>query len=102
MPADMLQKLPGYDPDVEKNRAEAREIMKKLGYGPDNPLRTKISTRNIPSWRDPAVLLNAQLKEIWIDAELGSSIRRSGIRRSTARTSRSARCRSRPASTIRT
>ena len=44
--------------------------MKKLGYGPDNPLRTKISTRNIPSWRNPAVLLNSQLKEIWIDTEL--------------------------------
>ena len=36
---DMLQTLPGYGPDVEKNRAEAREIMKKLGYGPDKPLR---------------------------------------------------------------
>ena len=44
--------------------------MKKLGYGPDKPLRTKISTRNIPSWRNPAVLLNSQLKEIWIDTEL--------------------------------
>ena len=54
----------------QKNRAEAREIMKKLGYGPDKPLVTKISTRDIPSWRQPAVLLNAQLKEIYIDAEL--------------------------------
>ena len=53
-----------------ENRAEERAIMKKLGYGPDNPLRTKISTRNIPSWRNPAVLLNSQLKEIWIDTEL--------------------------------
>ena len=26
-------KLPGYGPDVEKNRAEARKIMEKLGYG---------------------------------------------------------------------
>ena len=60
----MLQTLPGYDPDVEKNRAEAREIMKKLGYGPDKPLAIKISTRNIPSWRDPAVILIDQLKEI--------------------------------------
>ncbi len=70
MPEERLRTLPGYNPDVEKNRAEAREIMKKLGYGPDNPLRTKISTRNIPSWRNPAVLLNSQLKEIWIDTEL--------------------------------
>ena len=57
-------------PMCEKNRAEAREIMKKLGYGPDKPLVTKMSTRDIPTWRDPAVLLNSQLKEIYIDAEL--------------------------------
>src|SRR3954465_6437348 len=42
MPDEMLKKLPGYDPDVGKNRAEARKIMEKLGYGPDKPLVTKI------------------------------------------------------------
>src|SRR5215204_5590289 len=35
MPPEVLHTLPGYGPDVQKNRAEAREIMKKLGYGPD-------------------------------------------------------------------
>ncbi len=70
MPEEMLKTLPGYDPDVAKNRAEARKIMEKLGYGPDKPLVTKISTRDIPSWRQPAVLLNSQLKEIYVDAEL--------------------------------
>jgi peptide/nickel transport system substrate-binding protein len=70
MPDEMLKTLPGYDPDVAKNRAEARKIMEKLGYGPDKPLTTKISTRDIPSWRQPAVLLNSQLKEIYIDADL--------------------------------
>ena len=70
MPPEMREQLPGYGPDVEKNRAEAREIMKKLGYGPDKPLVTKLSTRDIPAWRQPAVLLNAQLKEIYIDADL--------------------------------
>jgi peptide/nickel transport system substrate-binding protein len=44
--------------------------MEKLGYGPNKHLETKVSTRNIPSWRDPAVLLISQLKEIYIDAEL--------------------------------
>ena len=29
MPADMLATLPGYGPDVEKNREEARAIMKQ-------------------------------------------------------------------------
>jgi peptide/nickel transport system substrate-binding protein len=70
MPPEVLRTLPGYDPDVEKNRAEARAIMQKLGYGPDKHLTTKLSTRNIPAWRDPAVLLGSQLKEIWIDTEL--------------------------------
>jgi peptide/nickel transport system substrate-binding protein len=70
MPPEMLKTLPGYDPDVAKNRAEARAIMHKLGYGPDKPLVTKLSTRDIPSWRQPAVLLNSQLKEIWIESDL--------------------------------
>src|SRR4029077_20758454 len=32
MPADMLSALPGYDPDIQTNRAQARKIMEKLGY----------------------------------------------------------------------
>ena len=38
MPREVLQTLPGYGPDVEKNRAEARKTMEKLGYGPDKRL----------------------------------------------------------------
>ena len=70
MPKELLEKLPGYGPDVAANRAEAREIMKKLGYGPEKHLAIKVSTRDIPPYRDPAVLLIDQLKEIWVDAEL--------------------------------
>ena len=66
----MLKTLPGYDPDHEKSLAAARAIMQKLGYGPDKHLVTKLSTRDIPSWRQPAVLLNSQLKDIYIDADL--------------------------------
>jgi peptide/nickel transport system substrate-binding protein len=70
MPADLMQQLPGYDPDVAKNRAEAKKLMEKNGYGPDKRLSVKVSTRNIPPYRDPAVILISQLKEIYIDAEL--------------------------------
>jgi len=70
MPPDVMKTLPGYDPDVQKNRAEARDIMHKLGYGPDKRLALKISTRNIPPFRDPAVILIDQLKEVFIDGEL--------------------------------
>jgi peptide/nickel transport system substrate-binding protein len=32
--------------------------MRNLGYGPDRRLQLKVSTRNIPPYRDPAVLLD--------------------------------------------
>jgi peptide/nickel transport system substrate-binding protein len=70
MPADLMQQLPGYDPDVAKNRTEARKIMETSGYGAGNRLKLKVSTRNIPPYRDPAVILIDQLKKIYIDAEL--------------------------------
>jgi peptide/nickel transport system substrate-binding protein len=70
MPAELTRKLPGYDPDVAKSRAEARAIMEKAGYGANNRLKLKVSTRNIPPYRDPAVILLDQLKQIYIDAEL--------------------------------
>jgi peptide/nickel transport system substrate-binding protein len=70
MPPAVLRELPGYDPDVQKNRAAARQIVQKLGYGPDKRLAIKVSTRNVPAYRDPAVLLIDQLKEIYIDGEL--------------------------------
>jgi peptide/nickel transport system substrate-binding protein len=70
MPPEVLQTLPGYGPDVQKNRAEARAIMQKLGYGPDKRISVKLSTRDIPPYRDPAVILIDQLKQVYIDAEL--------------------------------
>src|SRR5712672_2492758 len=70
MPPDMLQSLPGYDPDVQKNRADARRIMEKLGYGPSNRLKIKVSVRDLPYLRDPAVIMIDQLKQVYIDGEL--------------------------------
>jgi len=70
MPPEVLETLPGYGGDVTQNRAEARKIMEKLGYGPANPLAMKIATRDFPAWRDPAVILASLLKEIYIDGEL--------------------------------
>jgi peptide/nickel transport system substrate-binding protein len=70
MPRELLDKLPGYGPDLAANRADARAIMKKLGYGPDKPLTIKVSTRDVPPYRDPAVILIDQLKDIYIDGEL--------------------------------
>jgi peptide/nickel transport system substrate-binding protein len=70
MPAEILKTIPGYGADVAANRAAARAIMAKLGYGPDKRLPLKISTRNIALYRDPAVILIDQLAEIYVAGEL--------------------------------
>ena len=70
MPPEMVRSLPGYGPDAAANRAEARKLMEKLGYGPNNRIQTKVTTRNLPPYRDPAIILIDQLKEIYIDGEL--------------------------------
>jgi peptide/nickel transport system substrate-binding protein len=69
LPPDMLEGIIGYG-DVEKSRAEARELMKQAGYGPDKRLSIKVSTRNIAPFRDPATILIDHLKQIYIDGEL--------------------------------
>jgi peptide/nickel transport system substrate-binding protein len=70
LPLDQLQTLPGYSPNVEASRAEARKLMEKHGYGPDKRLSIKVQTRNIAQYRDPSVILIDQLKQIYIDGEL--------------------------------
>ncbi len=70
LPRDMLASVSGYGPDVKKSRDEARKLMEKSGYGPNKRLKIKVATRNIPIYRDPAVILIDQLKEIYIDGEL--------------------------------
>ena len=70
LPLDQLKDLPGYDPDIEKSRAEARGIMERHGYGPDKRLQVELAIRNIPIIRDPAIIFIDQLKTIYIDAEL--------------------------------
>jgi len=67
---DTLSVVPGYGPDVEKNRAEARGLMEKAGYGPDKRLKVKLTTRGVAIYKDPAQLLQSQLRDIYIDADL--------------------------------
>jgi peptide/nickel transport system substrate-binding protein len=70
MPVEMVNALSGYGPDAEKNIAEAQGIMEKLGYSDAKPLQIKIQTRNLPTYRDPAVIVSDQLKKIHIVSEL--------------------------------
>ncbi len=70
VPPAMLATFPGYGPDIAASREQARALMRKAGYGPDKRLAVKIFTRNISTFRDPALILADHLKEIYIDAEL--------------------------------
>jgi len=70
MPQNMAETLPGYGPEVDKNRAEARQIMQALGYGPDKRLVVKVSTRNVGPIVESTVVLIDQLKKIYIEGEL--------------------------------
>jgi peptide/nickel transport system substrate-binding protein len=70
MVPEIVETLPGYDLDVRKTRPEARQIMEALGYGPERRLAVKVSTRDAFAFRNTAVVLIDQLKEIYIDGEL--------------------------------
>jgi peptide/nickel transport system substrate-binding protein len=70
MPEEFLATLPGYGTDRNKNLTEARSIMERLGYSATKPLAVKVATRNIAEFRDPAVILLDQLKQIYIAGEL--------------------------------
>jgi len=70
MPADMLGSLPGYAGELGARQAEARAIMERAGYGPNNRLKVKVSTRDFQAYKDPAVILVDQLNKIHFEAEL--------------------------------
>ncbi|MEZ5818383.1 MAG: ABC transporter substrate-binding protein [Hyphomicrobiaceae bacterium] len=70
MPADVIAKLPGYGGTLESRQAEARKIMEDLGYSATNKLPIKISTRDLASYKDPAVIMVDQLNKIHFQAEL--------------------------------
>ena len=70
MPPEFLATVAGYGADDEKQRAEGRKIMEALGYSADKPLQIKVTTRNIASYRDQAVILIDHLKQVYIQGEL--------------------------------
>jgi peptide/nickel transport system substrate-binding protein len=70
LPAEDVAQLPGYHANKEASRAEARKLMEGLGYSATKPLKVRVSTRNIPFYRDPAVILIDQLRTIHVEGEL--------------------------------
>src|ERR1700730_12891612 len=57
MPPELVESLPVSGPDVTKTRNEPRKIWQHLGYGPDKRLSIKVSPRDLPFFRDTAVIL---------------------------------------------
>jgi peptide/nickel transport system substrate-binding protein len=70
VPPEALVTLPDLRSRCREEPREARQIMQKLGYGPDKRLSITVTTRNVPTYRDPIVLLIDQLNGIYIDGVL--------------------------------
>lgn len=70
MPREELDKLESYAGSVEERRTKARAIMEAHGYGPDNKLAIKVSTRDFGAYKDPAIILVDQLNQIHFATEL--------------------------------
>ena len=68
---EQLDGVPGFGKDVERNRAEARKIMRELGYGPDNKLKTTYIVRVSAAWQlMGASLVADQLRSVYIEGEI--------------------------------
>jgi peptide/nickel transport system substrate-binding protein len=66
---EQIADIPGYG-DPAQDRNEAKGIMRALGYGPEKPLTTVITTRHFRNYADIAAWMAGDLKEIWIKAEV--------------------------------
>jgi peptide/nickel transport system substrate-binding protein len=65
-----LASIPGYGPDLEKRREEARKLMREAGYGPDKPLTFVLSTRDVARYRDTSILILDDLSKIYVKGEM--------------------------------
>jgi peptide/nickel transport system substrate-binding protein len=65
-----LASVPGYGPDIEKRREEARKLMQEAGYGPNKPLNVVLSTRDVARYRDVSILILDDLSKIFVKGEM--------------------------------
>ena len=57
-------------PMFRRTEQKRAKLCKRSAYGPDKRINVKFATRNIGIYRDAAVVLSDQLREIYIDSEL--------------------------------
>jgi peptide/nickel transport system substrate-binding protein len=69
LPDAELRTLAGYR-DPAKDKAEAKQLLAKAGYGPDKPLRIDLVTRTLPIYLDLASFVVDQLRLIGMEATL--------------------------------
>ncbi|HSE04556.1 MAG TPA: ABC transporter substrate-binding protein [Methylomirabilota bacterium] len=69
LPDAELRTLAGYR-DPAKDKAEAKGLLAKAGYGPDKPLRVDLVTRTLPIYLDLASFVVDQLRLIGMEATL--------------------------------
>ena len=62
MPPETLRELPGYDPDVQKNRTEGRRVMEGLGYSPDHRLSIKITSQDLADLPGPGGAIDRSIE----------------------------------------
>jgi len=70
MPKEKLEALTGYTGTVEERRSKARKMMEALGYGAQKKLSVKVSTRDLASYKEAAVIFVDQLNQLHFAAEL--------------------------------
>ncbi|WP_053063767.1 ABC transporter substrate-binding protein [Caballeronia mineralivorans] len=69
-PASALAAFPGYGPDTKANLAQAQQLMRQAGYGPEKPLNVELITRNSDSYLAPTTLVADQLSKIYVNAKI--------------------------------
>ena len=70
MPTDFLQPSPAIRPTWRRTVPRHARSWRSSVMGRTSRLIIKVAARNIPTYRDPAIILIDQLKDIWIDGEL--------------------------------
>ena len=66
-----LEAVPGFGKDVERNRAQARKLMREAGYGPNNKLKTTYMVRmSSEIYMVGSALVADQLRSIYIEGEI--------------------------------
>ena len=70
MSPEEIATIPGFESNIEANRAAARKLMQEAGYGPDKPLHVPLITRNVGIFRSVSVLLMDHMRKIGIDSEM--------------------------------